>query len=79
MKANITSTDVVVEMSDIEGRPHKCRVWEGITETGIPFTAYISTVQVARNADNSQFERELTEHKAPEPETRRAIDLRFVI
>ena len=76
MKAQITSTDrIVVDKSSTI----KARVWEGVTEAGVPFTAYITLVQVAKNADNSVFERELTEHKAPEAATIRAIDARFVI
>jgi hypothetical protein len=79
MKATIKSTDQVVEMKDSEGRPYKARVWEGASEGGVAFTAYIPTVQVARDADNYVFERELAEHDAPSAATRRAIDMRFVI
>lgn len=79
MQATIKSTTEIVEMKDVEGRLHTARVWEGVTETGVPFTAYVSIVQVARGADNRQFETELKEHVSPSPETRRAIDLRFVL
>ena len=79
MKATITSTDQIVEMKDLKGRPYMARVWEGLSEGGVPFTAYISVVQVHRNADNSVFGRELQEHKAPHADTQRAIDMRFVL
>ena len=79
MKATITSTSAVVDMKDPKGREYTCRVWEGVTEAGVPFTAYVGTVQVARNADNSVFERELQEHTTVRPDTQRAIDMRFVI
>ncbi|MDO8534228.1 MAG: hypothetical protein Q7S17_05745 [Xanthobacteraceae bacterium] len=79
MKASITSTNQVVEMKDLQGRAYTARVWEGESEGGVKFTAYIPTVQVARDADNSVFERELSEHVAPRADTMRAIDMRFVL
>ena len=78
MKAHITSTDQIVEMKDPKGRPYMARVWEGLSDSGVEFTAYIPMVQVARNADNSVFERELQEHKPPTADTMRAIDMRMV-
>lgn len=80
MKAKITSTDQIVTIKAIgfEGQT-KARVWEGVTDGGVPFTAYIPVVQVARQADNSQFERELSEHERPSAETMRAIDARFIL
>jgi hypothetical protein len=78
MKATIHSTDRVVQMDNGSGRT-MCRVWEGVSESGVPFTAYNSTCQVARDADNSEFERELSEHKAPTSETLHAIEMRFIL
>lgn len=80
MKANITSPNKIVTIAAIGfGGQTKARVWEGVTEGGVPFTAYIPVVQVARQADNSQFERELSEHVQPSPETMRAIDARMIL
>lgn len=79
MQATITSTTEVVDLIDIKGNPCVARAWEGISAAGVPFTAYVTMVQVRREKDNSEFVRELSEHKAPGPETRRAIDLRFVL
>lgn len=81
MKATITSTDQVVEIDCIGDWPRRtqARVWEGVTEAGVPFTAYIPLVQVHKDADNSVFDRELREHKRPEPATQRAIDARFIL
>lgn len=79
MKASIESTTEVVTIRDLEGNTCKARVWAGLSETGVRFTAYITNVQVARSEDNSQFERELREHSQPDAETRRAIDLRFIL
>lgn len=80
MKAKITSTDRVVDINAI-GFPGKtkARVWEGETDSGVRFTAYIPLLQVAHQDDNSQFERELTEHKQPDAMTNRAIDMRFFV
>lgn len=79
MQATITSTTEMVEITDINGARCQARVWEGVSAAGIPFTAYLTMVQVRREKDNSEFVRELNEHKAPEPETRRAIDLRMIL
>lgn len=76
MKATITSTAAVVSISD-DGKV-QARVWEGVTEGGIAFTAYVAMCQVRAIADNSEFERDLTEHKLPDAATLRAIDMRMV-
>jgi hypothetical protein len=80
MKAQITSTDQIVNVKAVgfEGQT-KARVWEGMTEGGVRFTAYIPIVQVHKGDVNSQFERELSEHKPPEDWTKRAIDARMVL
>ena len=49
-----------------------------MTDGGVRFTAYIPIVQVHNGDDNSQFERELSEHKPPEDWTKRAIDARMI-
>ncbi|AXK79975.1 hypothetical protein DW352_05245 [Pseudolabrys taiwanensis] len=81
MKATIQSTDRVVSISDptCACATLQARVWEGVTESGVPFVAYITIVQVHRKEDNTEFERELQEHKAPDASTLRAIDSRFVL
>ena len=80
MKAKITSTDRIVTIKAIgfDGQT-KARVWEGVTDGGVAFTAYIPVVQVASQSDNSDFERELSEHVQPSPETMRAIDARMIL
>lgn len=77
MKAKIESTNTTVFLDAAKTIP--ARVWEGVSDAGVPFTAYIAEVQVRKNADNSEFERELSEHKMPTRETLFAIDARFVI
>lgn len=72
MKATIESTDRIITHRGVEAR-----VWEGVTESGVRFQALIARIAVRVDADNSQFQRELQEHKPP-PESN-AFDLRFFI
>lgn len=76
MKATITSTDQIVSISR-DGKM-TARVWEGVTEGGVAFTAFVSSVAVHKSRDYSKFERDLQEHKPPEGETLRAIDARLI-
>ncbi len=79
MRATIISTDAIVDIDAVghDGQT-KARVWEGFTETGVAFLAYIPLVQVRTDADNSQFERELLEHQRPSQDTLAAIDARHI-
>lgn len=79
MKAQITSTDQIVEIDNVGGSGRtKARVWEGVSEGGVPFVAYIPLVQVKRDEDNRQFERELIEHAPASRATLEAIEARFL-
>jgi hypothetical protein len=73
MKATLESTSKIVQVNGVPAR-----IWEGKTESGIPFTAFVTRVMVSRNQDNSQFETELRETKAPSAESE-AIPLRMVL
>jgi hypothetical protein len=44
------------------------RIWEGKTESGIPFHAFIVRVAVDKDENDAQFKRELQEMAAPSPE-----------
>lgn len=79
MKAHIESTDKIVAIAAVgfEGKTN-ARVWEGVTEAGVPFVAYIPLVQVKTSFDTEQFERELSEHKPASWTTQHAIDARMV-
>jgi hypothetical protein len=79
VKATIVSTDAVVSISDPDGNRANARVWEGITEQGVPFTAYITCVQVHKNCECTEFDKALREHKVPSIATQRAIDARFIL
>lgn len=73
MKATIESTTAILEI-----KPGvRARVWEGRTEGGVHFTAYIVECRVLAKDDNSEFERDLHEHKSPSDAARRAIDARM--
>ena len=80
MKASIESTARVVDVLDVKGRKAAARVWKGVTEAGIEFTAYIVSCQVRAGAHReAEFERELVRSGAPDAETLKAVDMRFVI
>lgn len=63
MKAMLESTTKMVYVNGIQAR-----IWEGRTDSGVPFHAFIVRVGVLRDADDVQFAAELQEMKAPSPE-----------
>lgn len=80
MKATISSTDRLVEVSDPKGQRALARVWEGVSEGGIAFTAYITQVQVRiGQGREAEFNRDLVKSGPPSAETIKAIDLRFIL
>ena len=54
------------------------RVWQGTSESGVPVICWVTRVAVARDADTTQFEAELTEHRAPSAEAL-AFPLRMIL
>ncbi|MFA9478536.1 hypothetical protein ACERK3_09530 [Phycisphaerales bacterium AB-hyl4] len=60
MKVQLESTEKIV---NINGVP--ARIWEGHTESGIAVHAYVTRIAVHKDADASEFERELQEHRPP--------------
>jgi len=65
MKATLESTSKMVELETREGCKMPARIWEGVTESGIPFHAFIIRVGVHKDLDATQFERELQEVRSP--------------
>jgi len=63
VKVTLESTTKVVH---VDGVP--ARIWEGQTESGIAVHAFITRIAVHKDADASQFERELQECRAPSPD-----------
>lgn len=60
MKINITNTDQLAELDGV-----LVRVWEGVTESGIPCQVFVHRIGVELDQDHAQFEKELQEQ--PEP------------
>lgn len=77
MKITIESTTKVITLST-GGATVFARIWEGQTDTGIPVHCYVTRIAVSRDADCSQFERELQECQEPSAEIA-AIPLRLVL
>ncbi len=73
MKIEIESTTKIVQLNGVPAR-----IWVGKTESGIPVHCYVTRIAVAKDADASEFERELQEHRAPTPEIE-AIPLRMIL
>ena len=73
MKAILESTSKMVTMNGVP-----CRIWEGVSDGGVPFLAFITRVAVKLDADNSQFEKELKETKSPSAEAQ-AYPLRMIL
>ena len=73
MKITIESTSKMVFFNGVP-----CRIWEGKTESGIPMHCFITRIGVAANEDQTEFVRELEEHKPPSPEVQ-AIPLRMIL
>ena len=62
MKATLESTSKVVIVNGV-----LARVWEGTTERGARIAAFITRVTPV-DGDPAEFERDLTECRAPSPE-----------
>lgn len=72
MKITIESTAKTVEFTDgMGGGPTPARIWEGVTETGIPVHVFVTRLAPTIPIDDPrqvEFQRELLEQKAPTPE-----------
>ena len=79
MRITMESTEQMVSIETRNGGRMQARVWKGVTEGGVECQVLVPRVAVHKAADNSAFERELTE-KPPKPmDGPRAFDLRFFI
>lgn len=74
MKITIESTEQIVYLNGVPAR-----VWVGATESGIECHALITRIAVSKEADTSQFERELLEQAAPRRELADAYPMRMVL
>lgn len=73
MRITIESTTKTVTLNGVPAR-----IWEGKTDSGIPCHVYVTRISVDRDADSSEFERELQEHRSPSVDIG-AIPLRLVL
>jgi hypothetical protein len=78
MRAMLESTTKIVELRVRDGSIVPARIWEGCTEKGIHFHAYITRVAVSNNLDQAEFETELAEQRAPSAEIAE-IPLRLIL
>lgn len=67
MKITVESTEKIVELHGVS-----CRIWEGVSEKGVPLYAYIPRVSfTGAAAAAAEFERDLEEQAAPREVTAR--------
>ena len=71
MKATMTSTSRFVQLYPAE---IGARVWEGETDTGIRFTAYVAAINVNAGSDGAALSREIAASAPPSIETETAIE-----
>ena len=60
MTIAVTSTSKIVELNGVPAR-----VWEGETSSGQKVHCFITRIACHKNADQTQFQKELTEVIAP--------------
>lgn len=70
MKITITATD---KLTRIGGVP--CRIWDGLTESGIPCLVLVHRVVVHKDHDQAEFQRQLLEQLPPGPH----VELRQIL
>lgn len=79
MEIHLTSTTKVIQF-DVDGKLVPARVWEGVTEMGVPCYAMITRIACLEDDDRTEFESELEsqQHDAPSVEAA-AIPTRLII
>ena len=73
MKITIEPTTKIVHLNGLPAR-----VWEGVTDKGVPMHCFITRVAVKNGLDASEFERDLEEQRQPSVDVA-AIPLRMVL
>ncbi len=76
MRVTAESTEKIVELS--ARGPIPARVWEATTEGGVKCFLFVTRVMVREDQDQSQFDAELKEQRAPSSEIQ-AIPLRLIL
>lgn len=75
MKVLLESTSKIVDLNN----GVQARLWEGTTDTGIEVHAFITRIAVDKDADTTQFERELQEQKPPRAQLADAYPARMFL
>lgn len=78
MKLTLESTEKIVTIESAGGQV-PARVWQGTTESGVDVVCFITRVAVRRDADQSEFQRDLAEAHAVMTDDVRAIPARLVL
>jgi hypothetical protein len=68
VKITIESTDKITTLDGV-----RARLWNGVTESGVPCLVFVSRLAVANGEDQSQFERELAETPPPREVAARSV------
>lgn len=78
MKVTLEQTTKIVELRTATGVV-PARIWEGVTDSGIPVHAFITRIAVHKDQDQADFERELREQRAPTPLVDEVYPARMVL
>lgn len=74
MRIIINSTTLIAQLNGVPAR-----IWEGVTESGIPVHCYITRIAIDKDEPrHGEFSKELDEHAPPSAETA-AIPLRLIL
>jgi len=74
-----STTQIVALVVNVNADAIECRVWEGLTESGIHVQALIPRIAVHKKSDCSQFEAELVEKHRPASPDFEAFPLRMIL
>jgi hypothetical protein len=77
VKVQLESTTKIVTLETERGSV-PARIWEGVTESGIPVHAYITRIACDKDADAGEFEAELEAQRTPSSALQ-AIPLRLIL
>lgn len=78
MTVTLESTDKIVDLATPSGIV-PARIWEGTTASGIQVHAFITRIAVHKDADSSQFERELQEQRPLSRELQGVYETRMIL
>lgn len=81
MNLTLYPTTKIVTFDTPDGYKVPARIWEGVSESGIPVHVFVTRLAVSKEFDTTEFEQELLEMAPPSREVDRAypqgIPIRF--